>query len=78
MSRAWAEIDLGAVRSNVRALRRLSGRDLIAVVKANAYGHGAVSAGKAALEAAGEDVHVVLEIQFAVVDDRHDGHDLRE
>jgi alanine racemase len=51
VSRAWAEVDLGAVRSNVRALRRLSGRDLIAVVKANAYGHGAVSVGKAALEA---------------------------
>ena len=51
MSRAWAEVDLGAVRSNVRALRRLSGRDMIAVVKANAYGHGAVPVARAALEA---------------------------
>ncbi len=51
MSRAWSEIDLGAVRANVAALRRLTGRGVIAVVKANAYGHGAVPVGRAALEA---------------------------
>ena len=40
----WAEIDLDAIAANVRALgRRLGDRvKLVAVVKANAYGHGAV------------------------------------
>ncbi|MQY16463.1 Alanine racemase [Streptomyces sp. RB5] len=40
-SRVTAEIDLAAVRSNVRALRALApGAALMAVVKADAYGHG--------------------------------------
>jgi alanine racemase len=51
VSRAWSEIDLAAVRSNVAAIARIAGRGLIAVVKANAYGHGAVAVGRAALEA---------------------------
>lgn len=44
MSRAtWAEIDLNAVRANFRAIRRrCGGAGLCCVVKANAYGHGAV------------------------------------
>ncbi len=42
-SRAWAEIDLGAVARNFRAIRaRADGRRVIAVIKANAYGHGAL------------------------------------
>lgn len=40
--RCWAEIDLGALRHNVAAIRtRLGGAGIMAVVKANAYGHGA-------------------------------------
>ena len=52
-ARLWAEIDLDAVRDNVRTLRsRLaSGCELLAVVKANGYGHGAVPVARAALEA---------------------------
>ena len=50
---AWAEIDLGAVRDNVRAisavLRKPAG--LMAVVKADAYGHGAAMVARAAVEA---------------------------
>ncbi|GGX61652.1 alanine racemase [Streptomyces minutiscleroticus] len=50
--RARAEIDLDALRSNVRTLRaRASGAALMAVVKADAYGHGAVPCARAALEA---------------------------
>ena len=54
--RAWAEIDLGAVRDNVRALRSaLRGTPrLMAVVKADAYGHGAVAVSRAALAAGAE------------------------
>ena len=56
----WAEIDLGAVETNLATLRtRAPGRRVIAVVKANAYGHGArlvavalVSAGADALAVA--------------------------
>jgi len=40
-SRSWAEIHLDAIRSNARLCRSLSGgRRIMAVVKANAYGHG--------------------------------------
>ncbi|GAA4177493.1 alanine racemase [Gryllotalpicola koreensis] len=45
-----AVVDLGAITSNVRALRELFGTEhFIAVVKANAYGHGAVPVARAAL-----------------------------
>ncbi|MFI8435072.1 alanine racemase [Streptomyces sp. NPDC079020] len=50
--RARAEIDLAALRANVRVLRaRAGGAQLMAVVKADAYGHGAVPCARAALEA---------------------------
>ena len=46
-----AVIDLNAVRHNVRHLKAEIGeRTLIAVVKADAYGHGAIEVGRAALE----------------------------
>ena len=35
----WAEIDLGALRSNFRLVQRKSS-NICAVVKADAYGHG--------------------------------------
>jgi alanine racemase len=46
-------IDLSAIRHNVRVLRVCAGADvaLMAVVKANAYGHGTVPAARAALQA---------------------------
>ncbi|MFJ9902105.1 alanine racemase [Streptomyces sp. NPDC101152] len=50
--RARAEIDLAALRANVRALRaRARGAQLMAVVKADGYGHGAVPCARAAVEA---------------------------
>ncbi|GHB07569.1 alanine racemase [Streptomyces chryseus] len=50
--RARAEIDLAALRANVRALRaRAAGAQLMAVVKSDAYGHGAVRCARAALDA---------------------------
>ena len=41
--RCWAEIDLDAIRTNFAAIRRIVPADkkLLAVVKADAYGHGA-------------------------------------
>ncbi len=47
----WVDIDLGAIRNNIAALKRLTQREIFAVVKANAYGHGAVPVARAALEA---------------------------
>lgn len=39
----WAEVDLGALAANLREVKRLAGRAAVmAVVKANAYGHGLV------------------------------------
>jgi alanine racemase len=50
--RARAEIDLAALRANVRALRdRASGAALMAVVKSDAYGHGAIPCARAAVAA---------------------------
>ncbi|MFE9255057.1 alanine racemase [Streptomyces sp. NPDC006879] len=50
--RVRAEIDLDAVRANVRALRDRAPRaQLMAVVKADGYGHGAVPCARAALQA---------------------------
>ncbi|WP_251445784.1 alanine racemase [Microbacterium sp. USTB-Y] len=44
-----ATIDLDAISDNTRHLRRLTGVEVIGVVKANAYGHGATAAAVAAL-----------------------------
>ncbi|GAA4067673.1 alanine racemase [Streptomyces shaanxiensis] len=50
--RARAEIDLAALRANVRTLRALApGAALMSVVKSDAYGHGAVRCARAAVEA---------------------------
>lgn len=47
-----AVVDLDAIRHNVRLLRAMAPRSgLMAVVKANAYGHGAVSVARACLDA---------------------------
>ncbi|MDP5018135.1 alanine racemase [Anabaena sp. UHCC 0187] len=51
--RAWVEIDLGALSHNVKQLVKLLSpqTQLMAVVKADAYGHGAGTVAKTALEA---------------------------
>jgi alanine racemase len=49
---AWVTVDLDAIRANVRALRAAAApAGLLATVKADAYGHGAVPVARAALEA---------------------------
>ena len=49
-NRAEAVIDLSAIRANVAYLKGKAGVDLLAVVKADAYGHGLIPVAKAALE----------------------------
>lgn len=48
----WAEVDLDAIRDNVRLVARLvtARTAVMAVVKADGYGHGALPAAQAALE----------------------------
>ena len=48
---AWVEIDLAAIESNARRLKEIIGAqtELMAMVKANGYGHGAVESARAAL-----------------------------
>jgi alanine racemase len=48
---AWAEIDLDCIKHNIKAIRKLVSPEvqIMAVVKANGYGHGAVEVAKAAL-----------------------------
>ncbi|GAC1437405.1 MAG: alanine racemase [Solirubrobacteraceae bacterium] len=64
MSRAAARIDLGAVERNCRRLKP-PGAELCAVVKADAYGHGAAACARAAL-AAGAGTLAVATAQEAV------------
>ena len=45
--RTYVEIDLGAIQRNAKAIKAYTGKRLIAVVKADAYGHGVVPVTKA-------------------------------
>ena len=59
--RAEAVVDLAAIRHNVGVLRAAaSGAEVLAAVKADAYGHGAVPVAHAALEAGATWLGVVL------------------
>lgn len=68
---AWVEIDLNAIRHNLAQVRRCIGvnRRLLAVVKADAYGHGAVQVARTALNSGADYLAV------ATVDE---GIELRE
>lgn len=58
--RAWIEVDHAAIRSNLAVLRRLAGeaKGVIAVVKADAYGHGAVPVARTLVDAGVERLAV--------------------
>jgi len=59
--RAWAEVDLGAIRHNASLLSRLvAPAALCAVVKAAAYGHGSVAVARAAVEGGASWLAVAL------------------
>ncbi len=47
----WVEIDLSAIQNNLRRMKALANTRVMAVVKANAYGHGAVEVARAAASA---------------------------
>lgn len=58
----FCEIDLDAIRHNVRVMRAStqSGAAFLAVVKANGYGHGAVQVARAALDAGASMLAVAI------------------
>ncbi len=51
-TRTWAEINLDALEHNIKEIRRITAEDamIMAVVKADAYGHGAVECSRVLLE----------------------------
>ena len=67
LKRAWAEIDLDALKNNFENLRArvLSGVKIMAVVKADAYGHGAQRCSRV-LELIGADYFAVSNIEEAL------------
>ena len=57
----WAEVDLAAIAENVRALQAIAApAELLAVVKADAYGHGAIPVSRAAVDAGVSTLGVAL------------------
>jgi alanine racemase len=57
---AWIELDRAALAANLAAVKAAaSGRPVMAVVKANAYGHGLVPTARALVEAGAEALMVV-------------------
>lgn len=59
-NRAEAIVDLTAIAANVKKLKAVSGTDLMAVVKADAYGHGLVPVAKTAISAGATWLGVAL------------------
>jgi alanine racemase len=71
----WARVDLNAIETNVSYFLESTGREVLAVVKANAYGHGAVPVSNAAIRAgatwlAVARVDEALELREAGIDAR--------
>ena len=68
----YCEIDLEAIRNNVRVMKQAArSPHFLAVVKANAYGHGAVPVAKAALEAGADWLAVAIPEEG--IELRHEG-----
>lgn len=65
--RSWVEVSLGQIRANYRAVRKVvgTGIDVMAVVKADAYRHGAVEVSRA-LEAEGAEWLAVSNVEEGV------------
>lgn len=65
-ARTWTEIDLSALRYNHEYAKSISGRKVICVLKADAYGHGAVRCGKYLQDHCGAFMFAVAAISEAV------------
>ena len=49
--KTWMEIDLDAIEDNIRTAEKVSGKDVIAVVKADGYGLGDLAVARSAMDA---------------------------
>ena len=58
--RAEAIIDVAAIKANLKLMKEKSGVNVLAVVKADAYGHGLVAVAKAAVDAGASMLGVAL------------------
>ncbi len=47
----WLEVDLGAIKNNIKHIKNMTGTGVMAVIKANGYGHGVLAVAKAAEQA---------------------------
>ena len=67
MPSCWIEVDLNAIGNNYRAIREIVGESvaIIAILKANAYGHGAVEVAKT-LSQAGAEYLAVTRLEEAI------------
>ena len=75
LKRTWAAVDTAAMKANCAAVRTLVGNDcrIMAIVKADGYGHGAVPSARAFVEAGAEWLAVsnlceAAELREAVLD----------
>jgi len=75
MRPTWAEINLNSIRKNLETVKSLIGKDvsIMAVVKADAYGHGAVKVSEALIESGVNSLGVAtleegLELRDAGID----------
>lgn len=46
---SWLEVNLQAIEKNISVIKKLTGTGVMAIVKANGYGHGAVEVARAAI-----------------------------
>ncbi|MGL5149456.1 MAG: alanine racemase [Clostridium sp.] len=57
----WAEVDLDCIKNNIKEVRRAVGnKEIIAVVKADAYGHGALDVAPVLLENGADSLAVAV------------------
>jgi len=50
LSNSYAKVDLDVLKDNLFAIAQKAGKPVMAVIKANAYGHGALAVAKALQE----------------------------
>ncbi|NLC77742.1 MAG: alanine racemase [Clostridia bacterium] len=69
MRPVWAEIDLEAIRYNCRQVKGLvkQGTEIMAIIKANGYGHGAQEVAKEVLEAGATQLGVATQKEALVL-----------
>lgn len=61
----WLEIDLGAFKSNIHSMKEITGKPVMAVIKANGYGHGLAEIARAAFQG-GASICGVARVEEAI------------